>query len=147
MEKVAKYLCDTVDTPLTRRMLYHSNFYESIALEYAYKSGKLDTAQKILYLGYDNYLSVGTLAVLYRHDKARLVSEMDNLKEICLERIIEYTEKDNRAYGKRPRKLYGDDFCDEMHRLATASLTSLRANPGADAHRFTKKRNTPDWAI
>lgn len=146
MERVAKYLCDTVDNLHTRRMIYHSNFYESIALDYAYRSGNVDTARKILYLGYDSYLSVGTLAILYRHDKDLLVREMDNLKEICLERIIEYTEKDSHAYGKRPRMLYGDAFCDDMHRLATSALASLRGDPGANAHRFIKDRNTPEWA-
>ena len=56
IDTVGEYLCNTVDEISTKRILYHSIFYESAALEYAYKNGSFDIAEKIISNGYDYYL-------------------------------------------------------------------------------------------
>lgn len=148
MEKlntVGEYLCKTVDDLQTKRILYHSIFYESIALEYAYKNEMADVAEKIVRNGYDHYLELDTLHIIYRYERAKFYTEIGRLKRICLERAVALTGEDHFYEHRYIRNLYGDDFCDELVECAERALAALE-NVAEDDARLRKDRNTPAWA-
>ena len=142
---VGEYLCQTVDSLATKRILYHSIFYESAALEYAYKNGLYDAADKILGCGYDHYRELDTLHLVFRYEKDRFNREEKDLKKLCLERGIALTGENYFYEHRYIRNLYGDDFCDEFVGAAEHALADLK-NAAPDDPRLRNNRSTPDWA-
>ncbi len=145
MKVIGKYLCENIDELEVKRILYHSIFYESLALEYAYESHRKDIAEKIVYNGYDHYLELGTLYILRHYDRAFYYSIINDLKRICLIRGIEQTVENYYIGHRYIRNMYGDIFCDEFVKLAKKSLENLKCAEKADS-RLYDKRKTPDWA-
>lgn len=145
MNTIGKYLCDNIDIIPIKRILYHSIFYESIALEYAYKQGFINIARKIIFNGYDHYLELSTLYLIFKYDMELYDAIIDDLKLICLERRIREI-KDNYFNNYRYiRNLYGDDFCDDFVYRAKISLSKLSLAKDDDP-RLIHNRNTPIWA-
>lgn len=145
LDTVGEYLCNTVDELPTKRILYHSIFYESAALEYAYKNGRRDIAEKIVRNGYDCYLELDTLSIIYKYDREKFYREIGSLKKLCLERGIALTGENYFYEHRYIRNLYGDEFCDEFVKAAQIELKALEsADEGSP--RLRKDRNTPDWA-
>lgn len=142
---VGKYLCDNFDDISVRRILYHSIFYESIALEYAYKNHRKDLAEKIVFNGYDHYLELSTLYILRHYDRGFYYSVFDNLKQICLLREIDQIDGNYYWRENYIRNIYGNVFCDEFIKLAKRSLEKLE-HAGKDDPRMQEKRKTPNWA-
>lgn len=140
MTVIGKYLCENTDELEIKRVLYHSIFYESLALEYAYKDHRKDIAEKIVYNGYDHYLELGTLYILRHYDRAFYHSVISDVKRICLIRGIKQTV--GNCYI---RNMYGDTFCDEFVKLAKKSLENLKCAEKDDP-RLYDKRKTPNWA-
>ena len=146
LNTVGEYLCKTVDELKTQIMIYHSIFYESAALEYAYKNKLYDVAGKILGCGYDHYRELDTLHLVYRYEKDRFYREVKDLKKLCLERGIALMGENYFYEHRYIRDLYGDDFCDEFLKEAEDALESLKS-AGSDDPRLKNNRNTPDWAV
>ena len=146
MKVIGKYLCENIDELEVKRILYHSIFYESLALEYAYKSHRKDIAEKIVYNGYDHYLELGTLYILRHYDRAFYHSIINDLKRICLSRGIDQTVENCYIGHRYIRNMYGDIFCDEFVKLAKKALENLKCAEKDDP-RLHDKRKTPNWAV
>ena len=141
---VGKYLCDSVDTLIGKRLMYHSNFYECVALDYAYGKGLKDVAQKIIDNGYDFYLELGTLYIMRRYDRSQYRKKFGELKRVCLRRRL-YETKNGGWLTSYITNLYGEAFCKEVAALAKAAYDSIDTQ-NADDYRLSEKRKTPDWA-
>lgn len=142
---VGRYLCETVDELATKRILYHSIFFESIALETAYKHGARGTAHKIVANGYDRYLELDTLYILRKYDREKYRDVIKELKVVCMYRQIAQIKPDYYTDHRHIRKLYGDEFCDETTELMKAALDGIDQADAGDP-RNRSNRNTPKWA-
>ena len=87
-ELVGEFLCKCFASVAVKRIIYHSIFYECIALEYAYRTGQTSLAREILMSGYDFYLELDSLRILYEYDKDTFEEQIAMLKRICLTRKI-----------------------------------------------------------
>lgn len=142
---VGRYLCETIDLLPTKRITYHSIFFECIALEWAYKNGFTDVAEKIIGNGYDRYLELDSLHIIRSYDGARFRDLIKELKTVCLYRHIDQAKPDYYTDYRHIRKLYGDDFCDDMVGLMKAALAEIDVADSSDP-RNRSDRITPKWA-
>ncbi len=143
MQVIGRYLCEHIDELEVKRILYHSIFYESLALEYAYKNHRKDIAEKIVYNGYDHYLELSTLYILRQYDRVLYHNMINDLKRICLIRAIVQFEY---FYFRRDLcNTYGSIFCDEFVKLAIEAIEKLKYAEKDDP-RLSEKRKTPNWA-
>ncbi len=145
MGTVANYLLHTLNSVSTKRILYHSNFYELLTCAYCYKFAYYEQAHKIIYNGYDYYLELGTLWLIFKCNRRAFAREIGKLKAICLKRNLAMTGESYYATKRYIRDLYGDDFVDEFVRLATDSLSKIDPSNAADV-RNRDERLTPEWA-
>ena len=144
-DTIGKYLCESIDELASRRILYHSNYYECIALEWAFKAKNSEVVDKIIYNGYDNYLELGTLYIIRKYDRTRYYEEIKKLKVVCLSRNAKIM-KENYYIGHRYiRNIYGDVFCDEFIRLSKIAKKAIDRTDMSDVRNHAK-RNIPDWA-
>lgn len=137
-EVVGGYLCNNFDKLSVQKLIYHSIFYESIALEYAYRNlGPLD-ARKIFNNGFDHYLEIGTLYIIKKYDEKYFYNVFSDLKVVCLKRGI-------RAATRYLKDTYGEDFCSEYIKMANNALNAIdysnKNNP-----LLSKYRSMAEWA-
>lgn len=145
IEIIGKFLCENIDTLAIKRIMYHSAFYESVALEYAYKNHRKDLAEKIIYNGYDHYLELETLYILRRYDRSFYYRIIGDLKLICLNKCIKESSRNYYAGYRYIRNTYGDIFCDELHKLAKNALENIKLAEKTDP-RLRDKKKAPIWA-
>jgi len=142
---VGKYICSTIDEVSTKRICYYSNFYECVALEYAYKHNLQLQARKIVDDGYDYYLEFETLYLLRKYDKQRYITKINELKEVCLLKRIKEIKHGYFTSKTYIQELYGNIFCTEFLNLATISLNDIDySNPKNPRLNPTKIK--PPWA-
>lgn len=89
MQAVGKWLCDYLSSENTKKLLYFSNLFEETALMYAYQYGMYDNAESIIHNGYDHYLELATLYIIRIHDRESYYKYMNDLKYLCLKRILD----------------------------------------------------------
>jgi len=89
MQAVGKWLCDYLYYENTKKLLYFSNLFEETALMYAYQCGMYDKAESIIHNGYDHYLELATLYIIRIHDRESYYKYMNDLKYLCLKRILD----------------------------------------------------------
>lgn len=144
MSTVADFLLELIDTDDAKYILYHSNFYECMTLEEAYRRRDFASAEKIIKNGYDRYLEISTLSIIYRYDRHAFRSYVKELKRICLERIIRNTADVGTRAGNTFADIYGEDFISELRTLALASISTIDPTDASD-ERNHDERLTPDW--
>ena len=83
IEKAGRYLCEHIVEERVLKLLYLSDWFECIALEYAYRHDMPDTAKKIVENGYDRYLELPLLYILRKFDRTEYDNQMKKLKLIC----------------------------------------------------------------
>ncbi len=145
LSDIAGFLTSHLDDIRVKRILYFSNFYETLAIAYAYNYGCYEISEKIIYNGYDYYLELSTLWLIFRFNRPAFESEIKKLKAICLERALKCSADDYYATKKYIRTLYGDEFVDEFRRIAESSLAEIDRNDDKDP-RNRDGRITPEWA-
>jgi len=145
MSTVADFLLELIDTTDAKYVLYHSNFYECITLEEAYRRRDFTSAEKIIRNGYDRYLEMSTLSIIYEYDRHAFRNYIKELKRICLERIIRNTDGVGTSAGNTFASIYGEDFTSELRTLALASLRTIDPSDKSDI-RNRDERATPAWA-
>lgn len=70
-------------------ILYLCTLFEETALYYAYRHAMFDKADIIIQNGYDYYLELSTLYLIYSYDRSSYRKYMYELKYICLKRLLE----------------------------------------------------------
>ncbi len=83
IEKAGRYLCEHIGEERVLKLLYLSDWFECIALEYAYRHDMPDIAKKIIENGYDRYLELPLLYILRKYDRTEYDNQMKKLKLIC----------------------------------------------------------------
>ena len=132
-----------IDNLDVQRLVYHSHFFEVIAIDYAYSIGKNDIAERLIYLGYDRYFELDTFFLMRKYNKQLYLDEIKKVKKICLKRGL-FKINDQRLYPCMT-DVYGDVFCNEFIRLAKEALADIENSPDTDPRKI-EERNIPDWA-
>ena len=144
-ELVGEFLCKCFASVAVKRIIYHSIFYECIALEYAYRTGQTSLAREILMSGYDFYLELDSLRILYEYDKDTFEEQIAMLKRICLTRKIAMLTSRSTHNCDFFINTYGKDFSDELVKLASEALATIDESDPTDP-RNRDTRATPPWA-
>ena len=141
-ESLAVLLNEHINEFKIQELLYHSVFYENLLLDYAYKHHYIDTINIIFNNGYDHYLEVDTLYILYMHDKDRFLSSFKELKTICLERLIAKCDEKGRNYNI-VNDVFPLPFLKEVAINAKEALMHIDKNDSTD-YRNRDERQTPE---
>lgn len=89
LQIVGEWLCSHLNTNKVNKLLYLCPLFEETALYYAYRHAMFDKADIIIQNGYDYYLELSTLYLIYSYDRSSYRKYMYELKYICLKRLIE----------------------------------------------------------
>lgn len=138
---LAGMLLKYFDDERIQNIIYNSIFYECLLLEFAYQNNNNDKTHQVVELGYDRYLEIDTIYLLYKYDKERFNQVFDELKVICLERLLSKADENGKDH------LIVEDLYEEQFLKATASkceeaLSKINRNDSQDI-RNSDKRNTP----
>ena len=142
-KNVAIYLLSHFKEIRIKRFIYNSIFYQSICLDYAYKTDDIYAVDAILDNGFDRYRELETLAIILRNDHERFKNDFLELKAICLKRLMDKcdTNKGNYYFVD----VYGKDVLDTVYRYAYSALQIIDKFDGTDP-RNDDARHEPEWA-
>lgn len=123
------------------KIIYESIFFESLLLEYAYQSNNSEVVEKVLHNGYDHYLEIDTLYIVYTYDKKRYQKYFKELKYISLSRLIELCDPkgDNHLLVE---DIYPREFLDETNANCKEFIAKIDRNDKSD-YRNKDERDTP----
>lgn len=145
LDTIGEFLTENINNLSVRRILYHNNFYELAALEFAYRKGDNLIAAMIIHNGYDNYLEIGTLYIIWIYDKTAFYKYIKQLKRVCLEFIIGHLDDSNPVQGNYDKNFYKREFIDELLNLSQIELSNIDPSDNLD-NRNRDIRRIPDWA-
>ena len=141
-DSLAILLNERINEFKIQELLYHSIFYENLLLDYAYQHNELDTVNIIFNNGYDHYLEIDTLFLLYNYDKDRYLNSFNDLKVICLERLISKCDEDGRNY-LIVKDIFPLEFLKDVAIKAKEALSHIDINDSKD-YRNKVDRDTPE---
>ena len=93
MNLVGAWICKNLSYQDVRMLIYKSNLFEQTALLYAYKKGWYDIAKDIIYNGYDHYLELPMLFLIYKYDRGNYKESVMDLKDICKSRHYHFLKR------------------------------------------------------
>lgn len=113
---VGGWLCKQPITPKIDKLNYLVNCFEFTALYYAASHAMSEVQEHLIRNGYDRYLELPSLYILYRYDKRSYRHYMYDIKYICLKRLIK------RLSGWGISEITGERFIAETKKIAREIL-------------------------
>ena len=124
------------------KIIYESIFFECIVLEYAYKSKDDELVNEVFNIGYDYYLEIDTLYIVYQYDHDRYLNYFKELKYISLSRLISLC--DENGYNHNLVKgLFPESFLLETLAYSKENIAKIDRNDKSD-YRNKDNRDTPE---
>lgn len=108
---LGKYFYEHYNEKRIQKLLYLCTLFEDLTLEYAYQNRNFKRAKQIIENGYDRYLELPTLYIIYKYDRNEFYNRVNDLKFKCLKnhlRLLRHISK---------TKVFEDTFIEETNRL------------------------------
>lgn len=117
-----KYLCEHITEERVMKLLYLSDWFETLALEYAYSHDMPDVAKKIIKNGYDRYLELSLLYILRKYNRSEYDRQMKDLKLVCHQHNLSVIKK-RFKYAKEcsKRNMFFDEYVLEAKKIIDES--------------------------
>ena len=146
MDNIAKslsyYLANNIDDDRVANIIYNSIFFECLLLEHAYITRNEVLVNKVLHLGYDYYLEIDTLYIIYTYDRERYKNYFKELKYISLERLLSLADP-NGWNHLLVRDLFPSEFLKETKQNIEENIVKIDRNDKSD-YRNRDDRDTPE---